>query len=462
MAADLGGDCCADLEERVAELEATTARKGNRKMSLTISGQVSTQLMYWNDGGSVVGTGAAGGNAAEKAHHAGSKGSDLYVVDNTNTLGGLNIAFGGSARVNPNVTAGFQVLIGLDVGARSAGADSVAFAIGTTKGVTQVDDDGGAGVPGTSGSAAADSFMVLALANWYIDHKQLGRITVGRANTATAGVSTIDLGDAGVIASANIGYWQRNMYLIQDGVLQAGQWSNALGGGTVNGSGLSRANVIVYSSPTLGGFSVGAAWGENDEWDVALRYAGEFSGFRLAAGVGYIRNTTGFGDAVADIPVNDGKARATIWKGSASVLHVASGLYLTGSFVDRDNDTAGVPNTTLWYVQGGISKNWTGLGKTVLYGEYAQVNDGINCAGAACAVFGGDPGGVDSITSSQATVLGVGIVQHIDAAAMELYLAYRRYSADVFSPNDPGADFLTGTESYSDMDVVMGGARIRF
>ena len=33
-AADLGGDCCADLEERVAELEATTARKGNRKMSL--------------------------------------------------------------------------------------------------------------------------------------------------------------------------------------------------------------------------------------------------------------------------------------------------------------------------------------------------------------------------------------------------------------------------------------------
>jgi hypothetical protein len=38
MAADLGGDCCADLEERVAELEATTARKGNRRMSLTVYG----------------------------------------------------------------------------------------------------------------------------------------------------------------------------------------------------------------------------------------------------------------------------------------------------------------------------------------------------------------------------------------------------------------------------------------
>ena len=32
QAADLGGDCCADLEERIAELEATTARKGNRKV----------------------------------------------------------------------------------------------------------------------------------------------------------------------------------------------------------------------------------------------------------------------------------------------------------------------------------------------------------------------------------------------------------------------------------------------
>ena len=49
-AADLGGNCCADLEERIAELEATTARKGNRKVSLTISGWVAEQVMFWDDG----------------------------------------------------------------------------------------------------------------------------------------------------------------------------------------------------------------------------------------------------------------------------------------------------------------------------------------------------------------------------------------------------------------------------
>ena len=48
-AADLGGNCCADLEERIAELEATTARKGNRKVSLTVSGWVAEQVMFWDD-----------------------------------------------------------------------------------------------------------------------------------------------------------------------------------------------------------------------------------------------------------------------------------------------------------------------------------------------------------------------------------------------------------------------------
>ena len=49
-AADLGGNCCADLEERIAELEATTARKSNRKVSLTISGWVAEQVTFWDDG----------------------------------------------------------------------------------------------------------------------------------------------------------------------------------------------------------------------------------------------------------------------------------------------------------------------------------------------------------------------------------------------------------------------------
>ena len=43
-------DCCTDLEARIAELEATTARKGNRKVSLAISGWVNEALFAWDDG----------------------------------------------------------------------------------------------------------------------------------------------------------------------------------------------------------------------------------------------------------------------------------------------------------------------------------------------------------------------------------------------------------------------------
>ena len=50
FAADRGDPCCGDLGDRIAELEATTAIKGNRKMSLTIAGQVNRIIMWWDDG----------------------------------------------------------------------------------------------------------------------------------------------------------------------------------------------------------------------------------------------------------------------------------------------------------------------------------------------------------------------------------------------------------------------------
>lgn len=49
-ATDLGEDCCADLEERITEMEATTARKGNRKVGLTVSVYVAQELTFWDNG----------------------------------------------------------------------------------------------------------------------------------------------------------------------------------------------------------------------------------------------------------------------------------------------------------------------------------------------------------------------------------------------------------------------------
>ena len=87
-AADLGGDCCADLEERVAELEATTVRKGNKKVSVTLSGWVVKSFNWWDDG-DVDGT------------FVGDKDYDL----------GTRFAITGSAAIAPGWSGGFNVTV---------------------------------------------------------------------------------------------------------------------------------------------------------------------------------------------------------------------------------------------------------------------------------------------------------------------------------------------------------------
>src|SRR5258705_6749897 len=109
QAADLGGNCCADLEERIAELEATTARKGNRKMSLTISGQVHRAVVWYDDGFS------------QKTY---------YGLDSTNSSS--RFIFAGSAKINPKVSMGFEIMIEIEAG-------------GTSSKVSQFDEGGKVG-----------------------------------------------------------------------------------------------------------------------------------------------------------------------------------------------------------------------------------------------------------------------------------------------------------------------------
>src|SRR5262249_23680889 len=83
LAADLGASCCADLEERIAELEATTASKGNRKISLAISGSVNRVVLWWDDGRSS---------------------GTYYGLDSGNLTSRL--LFNGRAKITPKVTTG--------------------------------------------------------------------------------------------------------------------------------------------------------------------------------------------------------------------------------------------------------------------------------------------------------------------------------------------------------------------
>jgi hypothetical protein len=172
-AADLGGDCCADLEERVAELEATTARKGNRRMSLTITGQVHRIVLFWDDK---------------------YQSNTYYGLDTTNSSS--RFVFLGSARVNPKVQIGFEIMIEIEAG-------------GTSSKVSQLDEDGKISTGSPLGNSVSfnqsnvDAYMGDARrVAWWIEHKDLGRLTVGRFESAGV-VQTIDLGGIGLAASSS-------------------------------------------------------------------------------------------------------------------------------------------------------------------------------------------------------------------------------------------------------------------
>src|SRR5262249_23261066 len=160
---------------------------------------VTTGVMAWDDG----------------------KRSDAYIVDNV-MAGGSFFALQGDAKINPKLTAGFNITVAMDTGGRSHQ-------------VTSADDDGtpsGAAVgPANRSQGGFDTDIVIPLANWYLDHKDLGRVTVGRINTASAGAQTVDLGGAGVVANSQIGYTQRSFVDPKSGFT----WANLEGGNAING-----------------------------------------------------------------------------------------------------------------------------------------------------------------------------------------------------------------------------------
>ena len=141
IAADLGGNCCADLEERIAELEATTARKGNRKVSLTVTGWVNEAVFFWDDGVE----------------------SNAYVA--TNGLEQSRFQFTGDAKITGDWSAGYRLEIGIN------GANSTTFS-----------QDFAGDAPN---SAAPLNNLILRQSHWYLKSKTYGKLSVGLTGTAT-------------------------------------------------------------------------------------------------------------------------------------------------------------------------------------------------------------------------------------------------------------------------------------
>lgn len=412
-AADLGGNCCADLEERIAELETTTARKGNRKVSLTVSGYVAQEVTWWDDGGE----------------------SNVYLHGLGPTQAS-HVKFTGEAKISPGWTAGYAIRI------QNLSDNPFGRNASTGAAMNQSSPDYNQG-------------LNVQMSYWYVQSKDLGKVSIGRqANAAKSAAMFTDQSGTQIFDNYTFlsGFPQ---FIIRSGgnltpaSLTWGQLGFCYSQGSPLGGDCDGLvmNAVRYDSPVFAGFSASASWGEDDDWEVAARYSGQLNGFKVSLGVGYSENTA---ENIAVALPAGSKKDSSFFQAGGYVEHMATGLFVHGAYGREDNSNTllpgGVtpPDSNHWYVKSGVRQKWTPLGATIVYGDFAEYNDQLGPGALALGA-----------TSSTLHRYGGGIAQEIDAAAMTVYLKYQHYDADV--------DGLSPTVGKLDSaDFVSTGALINF
>lgn len=397
-AADLGGDCCADLEERIAELEATTARKGNRKVSLTVSGWVAEQIKWFDDGVE----------------------SNAYVEGIGTTLSS-HVKFTGQAQINSEWSAGY---------------------------VLQIETDSSDTLFNNQDNDEAINGLILLQSYWFVKSERLGKMSLGQISQASDNTAILVDGSGSLVPANWVIFDNVSFFTLENGVRNGAQWADyaycqhtGLGiGADCNGV---TTNAIRYDSPTFGGFSVSASWGEDDFWDVAARYAGDLGDIKLAVAAAYSHQSD---DNARPAAKALGGLDVGYFQVGAYAMHSPTGLFVYGAYGAEDVDTgdfANAPDGDHYYLKAGLRRKLNPLGHTVFYGEYAQHDDQYSATLAARGA-----------TSSEMQRWGLGVVQEIDAAAMSVWLSYRNIDGEYST--------ATTTVDADDLDIIKFGALINF
>ena len=451
-AADLGGDCCADLEERVAELEATTVRKGNKKVSVTLSGWVIKSMNWWDDGDI----------------------SSAFVADKSYDLGS-RFAITGSATIAPGWSAGYNLTVN---------AFGTAYGVaGTQIPSNQIDESGVTGL----------APMIQTLYSYmYVKSDKYGTLNWGHLSPASDNPAVLaDI--SGTVIESNAVYFEGANFLLRPSGAASGyaglsaltwgaftQCTGLTGPVGIGADCFGAAQPAVrYDTPTFGGFRLETSYGTNtltgpafgvvtpnaNFWDIAAFYNGDWGNFKVSAAYAYTWQETSVVTGNQD----------DLHQVGATVMHSPSGLGIYGLY--QNESSQGAPSTDVWYLKPFIKRTWNPLGATVLYGEYGQYNDQYaSLAGADQCVTGGFGLGTNvggfcgnnaantvGVTGSTMERWGLGAVQEIDSAAMHLFARWQHQDADIdFVGTNVNGVNSTVSQGFDDWDLFQVGGIIFF
>ena len=365
QAADLGGDCCADLEERVAELEATTVRK-DKKLSMTISGQVNAAITHYS-----------------------FKIDDISTSDTSVLMGpgtSSRVQIDGRAEINKDWEALYRFSFNFD----GIGPDDTGLIIRPT-----------------------ENELTTREAYVGIRSKQLGALTLGTRNSVVRSAGKVDVSgklDTGGNLSAQSQLGILNLIGVaqqDDGDGGAGQFAG-----------------LRYDSPSIAGFTLSAEWVNKnaayDQYGVRLSFGNQIGDFKIAAAAAMWQEDSVLGNTlpfpVPSIPEQSG------FVGSAGVMHVPTGIFVNASYGETDHDIVGDNNSKHWAVQAGVQVKTFPMGSTTIYGAYYHSEDNSFQLSLG-------PVPVASFAEYELEYWQLGVVQEISAANMDVYLNYREYDS---------------------------------
>jgi hypothetical protein len=245
----------------------------------------------------------------------------------------------------------------------------------------------------------------------------VGKFSIGQGDMASNGTSEVDLSGTGVITYSSVADMAAAIDFLDPaiptptGIAEVGETRS-------NFDGFSRDDRFRYDTTFLGPLTVSASGRQDDEWDVAVRYAAELGGLgKVAAAAAYaLGSSTRYGGSGYDQ-----------FSSSASWLH-GSGFNITVAFARRDLDDPGLikddPETI--YVKLGLKSE-----KHAFSVHWSTTDD-------------------FDIKGDEADTIGAGYVFNI-VKGVELYAGFNIYELD-----------RTGTSSIDDVTAVMTGARVKF
>lgn len=263
---------------------------------------------------------------------------------------------------------------------------------------------------------ASDEAFKLRWAEVSFANDRYGKFSLGKGDSASNNTAEIDISGT-IVAMQDKTLWMNGGTLWYDG--DTDTLSELRVKDLFNGfDGLSRTDRVRYDTPGFAGFSLAGSYSSGDSFDGSAWYSREFSGTKVAAGMG-VANP---GDIMPETDL--------LYTGSASVL-LPIGLSATFSGGLLEKEDTDLDDAMFW---------WAKLGYLTQFSDYATT------------AFSIDYGEAENITldDENAKTWALAAVHDVKEWGTEFYAIYRMYMAD------------SDSSDYDDVNSFMTGARLKF